>query len=61
MNINVTSLIPEANSDSNTCTRRKINMNVKTAPTLQLTIGSSKNFLSHIGTRCVSSYMAYAM
>ena len=26
MNINVTSLIPEANSDSNACTRRKINM-----------------------------------
>ena len=26
MNINVTSLIPEVNSDSNTCKRRKINI-----------------------------------
>ena len=58
MNINVTSLIPEANSDLNTRTRRKINTNVKTALTIQLTIGPSKNFLSHIGTRCVSSYLA---
>ena len=28
---------------------------------IELTIGPSKNFLSHIGTRCVSSYMAYAI
>ena len=28
---------------------------------IQLTIGPSKHFLSHIGTRCVSSYMAYAI
>ena len=28
---------------------------------IQLTIGPSKNFLSHIGTPCVSSYMAYAI
>ena len=26
-----------------------------------LTIGPSKNFLSHIGTHCVSFYMAYAI
>ena len=59
MNINVTSLMPETNSDLNTCTKRKIN--VKTAPTIQLTIGPSENFLSHIGTHCVGSHMAYAI
>ena len=61
MNINVTSLIPEANSDSNTCTRRKINMQHENCTDCQLAIGPSNNFLSHIGTRCVSSYMAYAI
>ena len=53
---NATLLIPDADSGSNT---RRINKHgtLKTPKT----IGPNRNFLSHLGTSCVSSYMAYAI
>ena len=54
---NATCLIPEADSGSNT---RRIDKH-GTLKTPRPNIGPNENFLSHLGTSCVSSYVAYAI